>query len=750
MYSKFFLLFIPLFSFAQNISFINDIKPILDSRCVVCHSCYNSPCQTKFSSYEGIDRGGSKTTIYENRIKPIEPARIFIDATTTSQWREKGFYSIIEPLNKNNDSIMSLLLEQKQKFPNSKGSYEPEKDKLTCSKNYEELLDYISKKPYHGMPYGFPALSEKEHEILLKWLKSGAKNDEIKDLEKSDEMKLFEKFLNNKDIKHQISARYIYEHLFLAHLKFEDSDGFYELIRSYDKQGLNPVNTRLPYGKPKKEFYYILRKISSTIVHKTHMVYKINKNTIKRYEELFINPKWPKKPTKISYEPLISANPLTAFEQIPLEARYNFLLDDIKYFIMTFIRGPVCKGQIALNVINDHFWIAFKDPKYDETILNKEFIKQNQKNLSLPNEYGSDTSILDSFDFVKYDKVTVDYYKNKNILYKNKQHKLDLKTIWKGNKPNTKNNDAILTIYRHFDSASVHNGALGNTPKTMWVIDYPLLERLYYSLVAGFDVFGNTQHKVLVRKYMDRLRIEGESNFLEYIPKQNRKEIFDSWYKGLLVKYFVTYTPSNNSTNIIYKTKDYKNELIEKILEYTNTKKDEINYIKTGYKKTALLDKYDKKEHIEISLKDLTLIDNLKNYKEFSSSNFNLIYIRFELKSEDLIYSVVINRWHDNVAFLFDEDERLDKTKDSINIIEGFIGSYPNYFVVVKHKDISEFFHLLKNYTNDENELSKFFIRRDDKRFWETYDWFQTKFNESNPIEAGLFDLNRYYHKTFN
>ncbi len=750
MYSKFFLLFIPLFSFAQNISFINDIKPILDSRCVVCHSCYNSPCQTKFSSYEGIDRGGSKTTIYENRIKPIEPARMFIDATTTSQWREKGFYSIIEPLNKNNDSIMSLLLEQKQKFPNSKGSYEPEKDKLTCSKNYEELLDYISKKPYHGMPYGFPALSEKEHKILLKWLKSGAKNDEIKDLEKSNQIKLFEKFLNNKDIKHQISARYIYEHLFLAHIKFEDSDGFYELIRSYDKQGLNPINTRLPYGKPKKEFYYILRKINSTIVHKTHMVYKVDSNTIKRYEELFIKSKWSKAPSKISYEPLISANPLTAFEQIPLEARYNFLLDDIKYFIMTFIRGPVCKGQIALNVINDHFWIAFKDPKYDETILNKEFIKQNQKNLSLPNEYGSDTSILDSFDFVKYDKVTVDYYKNKNILYKNKQHKLDLKTIWKGNNPNTKNNDAILTIYRHFDSASVHNGALGNTPKTMWVIDYPLLERLYYSLVAGFDVFGNTQHKVLVRKYMDRLRIEGESNFLEYIPKQNRKEIFDSWYKGLLVKYFVTYTPSNNSTNIIYKTKDYKNELIEKILEYTNTKKDEINYIKTGYKKTALLDKYDKKEHIEISLKDLILIDNLKNYKEFSSSNFNLIYIRFELKSEDLIYSVVINRWHDNVAFLFDEDERLDKTKDSINIIEGFIGSYPNYFVVVKQKDISEFFNLLKNYTNDENELSKFFIRRDDKRFWETYDWFQTKFNESNPIEAGLFDLNRYYHKTFN
>ena len=31
---------------------------------------------------------------------------------------------------------------------------------------------------------------------------------------------------------------------------------------------------------------------------------------------------------------------------------------------MTFIRGPVCKGQVALNVIQDHFWALFLDPDY--------------------------------------------------------------------------------------------------------------------------------------------------------------------------------------------------------------------------------------------------------------------------------------------------------------------------------------------------------------------------------------------------
>lgn len=548
-------------------------------------------------------------------------------------------------------------------------------------------------------------------------------------------------------MKHKISARYIYEHLFLAHIKFSSSDGFYQIQRSYDKEGKIPVNTRLPYDDPKKKFYYNFRKISSTIVHKTHMVYEIDDKKIKRYKELFIDKKW--FPTQnISYEPKIASNALIAFNQIPAESRYQFLLDDIHYFIMTFIRGPVCKGQIALNVINDHFWIAFKDPKYDETILNKKFLKENSSNLNLPNKYGANTPLVKSFNFIKYDNETIEYYENKNKIYKNKS--LNLESIWKGNKVNKEDNDAILTIYRHFDSASVHKGALGNMPRTMWIIDYPLLERLYYSLVAGFDVFGNTQHKVLVRKYMDRLRIEGESNFLEYLPKNSRKEIFDSWYQGFLAKYFVTYTPSSNETAIKYETKNYKEEFIEKILKRTNTKKDKINFIEEKYLETPILDKYSNKKDIEQALKKLTLVDNLKKYKEFSSTNFNLFYIRFKLKTQDLIYTAVINRWHDNVAFMFEEDERLDKNKDNINIIEGFIGSYPNYFVVVEEDEISEFFNILLNYNENEENLKKFFIRRSDKNFWETFDWFQNKFYEINPNRAGLFDLNRYYHKSFN
>jgi len=36
-------------------------------------------------------------------------------------------------------------------------------------------------------------------------------------------------------------------------------------------------------------------------------------------------------------------------------------------------------------------------------------------------------------------------------------------------------------------------------------------------------------------------------------------------------------------------------------------------------------------------------------------------------------------------------------------------------------------------------------VNRADDRFWELYDWFQAEAFKADPIQAGLFDLNRYY-----
>ena len=107
----------------KEISFSKDIKPILDKRCVSCHSCYNSPCQLKLDSYEGLDRGSSKNEIYAQRLNASEPTRLFVDAFFTNDWRNKNFSSVLNKDIDSDESIMMQYLFQKELNPQLKGNY---------------------------------------------------------------------------------------------------------------------------------------------------------------------------------------------------------------------------------------------------------------------------------------------------------------------------------------------------------------------------------------------------------------------------------------------------------------------------------------------------------------------------------------------------------------------------------------------------------------------------------------------------
>jgi hypothetical protein len=127
------------------IDYQKEVKPLLDKRCTVCHSCYNSPCQLKLDSFEGADRGATKRAIYNStRLITMEPTRLFTDAQSTAEWRKKKFFSVTESSVSNglNDSIMIQLLSHKMKSPKSAGEYQPESEDLTCSENTTELGGY--------------------------------------------------------------------------------------------------------------------------------------------------------------------------------------------------------------------------------------------------------------------------------------------------------------------------------------------------------------------------------------------------------------------------------------------------------------------------------------------------------------------------------------------------------------------------------------------------------------------------------
>jgi hypothetical protein len=749
----------------NQVNYLQEVKPILDRRCVTCHSCYNSPCQLKLSSFEGLDRGASKITVYDStRLRAQDPTRLFIDAQSTDAWRQKSFYSMTDnsaPEGFNN-SIMMHMLHTKTTHPAITGEYKPETETLVCPRDQEEMGKYLDVKEHRGMPYGFPAITDNEYAIMMQWLDQGAHGPSEAEQHylitpSSDaalQIAAWEAVLNDPDPKHQVTARYLYEHLFLAHIYFDPTKReFFELVRSRtpSPQPIDVIATPRPYENPGKgPVYYRFQKIHSTIVYKTHILFDMGPAKRERITRLFLDTPWFGTPYLIDYSH--ASNVFLTYAQIPPQVRYQFLLDHSEYFVRTFIRGPVCKGQVALNAIQDHFWVLFQDPDFDLSVQRPDFLITQAYNLATPDEMGSDTHLIKTLTDQYIDRYNA-YFSAKQKLYDDAYpNGLGYDAIWHGDQPE----DApMLTIYRHFDSATVMRGAVGELPRTGWVIDYPQFERLYYALVAGFDVFGNLAHMTNVRRYMDYLRMEGELNLISYMPKSEQLSIYQSWYIGDNAVEDLTEVPWKRGTQIAFKTNHPKQELFEAMvndyfLPNADISFDLINYFPDTAEIPPLPKNYNGVSDYIQGLQALTA-PGTRLIEYFNNSSTNVAFVRIKRAQQaDIFMTILVNRWHNNVNTLFSEASTLDPTKDTLDFHFRTVGAYPNVLMVVDEKELPAFFDMLANFQPNSHYfdlIHHFAISRSNPNFWETYDWFQTRFMEDEPMAAGLYDLNRYYPK---
>jgi hypothetical protein len=755
---------LPAMPVTNSISWEHDVKPVLDRRCVVCHSCYDAPCQVQLTSFEGSDRGATKAVVYDGgRLTAADPTRLFVDAKSTQAWRERDFFSILhaDADHARAASIMQRMLELGRANPVPANTELPESvdldidRKLACAKA-SEFDDYAASHPFGGMPYGLAPMSDTEYTTLLSWLRGGAPAPATTPAPSRTALatvRKWEDFFNGSSAKQRVTSRYIYEHLFLAHLYFLDAEPgrYFRLVRSRTPSGqeIDEIASVRPYDPPGVDtFFYRLRPVTTTIVDKTHMAYALSDAKMARYRELFLAPTWVSE-TIPTYDGKASANAFVTFENVPARARYQFLLDDAGFFIMTFIKGPVCRGQIALNVIEDHFFVAFLDPDSDLSITDPQYLVEAKSWLKLPAENKSRYTLGGLW--LKYLVKWRDYVKYRAKRYReNDPQNLgpSLDDIWDGDGTN---DNALLTVFRHFDSATVVKGYVGNIPKTAWVVDYPILERIYYDLVAGFSVYGNVVHQLSTRLYMDYLRMESEDLFLSFLPSDAREATRDSWYvgAGAETKAFLENRLTNLDieTRVAYQTAEPKRELIDDILGRMKPAvrggPDTINRCtrtpcpRNGASADA--------RRVEAELQSLASVTGA--FVE-QTPDLSLLRVRVDNSGKrDLAYTLVHNKDHYNVAFMFGENDRRNPAADTMTIVPGYLGSYPNFFFDVKIDDIDDFVAQMKTIRTDEDftKLAETYgVRRSSPRFWATNDWLQTNLARTTPIGAGMLDLNRY------
>jgi hypothetical protein len=248
--------------------------------------------------------------------------------------------------------------------------------------------------------------------------------------------------------------------------------------------------------------------------------------------------------------------------------------------------------------------------------------------------------------------------------------------------------------------------------------------------------------------------MEGELNFVHFMPPKDRVPMIQSWYlgDGAFEETKTAELLDVRGTKVEFTTDDPKREFVERIINEHLPKSvgiafDPVNYQPGGIE-TPMPKSFETHEQVLDGLRALTA-PGTALIRHLTSTDVNILYVRFRhYEGSDRFVSIVINRWHDNVNSLFFEKDRLDASKDTMDFHPGPIGSYPNYFLDVEAEDIPDFFDMLENFDASPQyiaKLEKYGVNRSDFDFWETYDWFQAKAFEVDPIQAGLFDLNRYY-----
>lgn len=731
-----------------HLDYWSEVKPIVESRCVVCHACYDAPCQLKLSAIEGIERGASKTPVYQpTRLLEAEPTRLFMDAENTQQWRDKEFFSVLNEykpsLEANREaSLIHRMLTLKQQHPLPKVKVLNDEFEFQINRSHEcpkpeEFPKYAKHKPLWGMPYALPGLSEGEHQLLTRWIEQGANYTDRGELQKKylDKIDEWERLLNGDSKKHRLASRYIYEHLFLGNLYFEElsENKFFKLVRSSTPPGqaLKIIATRRPYDDPKVErVYYRFFEVKESIVAKTHMPYALNNKRKALWQKLFFE-----RDFQVSelpgYDEKTSANPFATFQEIPVTSRYEFMLSEAQYTIMGFIKGPVCRGQTALNVINDHFWVFFVEPApaYDQEI--NEFYRENYHLLQLPAAEGSSANPL--FAWREFAKKQKEYLKKRDALFREIQgedFKYDLSVIWDGDGENP---NAALTVMRHFDSATVERGLLGTPPKTSWVLGYTDLERIHYLLVAGYDVYGNVGHQLLSRLYMDFLRMDGESYFLFLLPDNARHQERSYWYREAddeVLEYLSS--PSFESSaepNIEYVTNDPKQELYKKLKQRLSPLLE--------VKRDTLLSN----DKIDTTLNYLFQHQG-RNVKVLAEHSI----VHVSTQNGDRYYTLIRNSAHLNITSMFGEKKHRIPKEDTLMILKGFVGSYPGAFFSITEQQVESFVNTVLAVRNERDYSllkDKYGIRRTDKEFWAFSDRMHRNYGKLEPLNSGLLDYNR-------
>lgn len=111
------------------------------------------------------------------------------------------------------------------------------------------------------------------------------------------------------------------------------------------------------------------------------------------------------------------------------------------------------------------------------------------------------------------------------------------------------------------------------------------------------------------------------------------------------------------------------------------------------------------------------------------------------------VYSLLRNRAHSNVAFLLGEAMRYQPGLDTLTVYPGVLSSYPNFMFNIPAGQVPAFVEAMEHAEDPqafERIVERWGIRRSHPQFWYYFHDLSRYIQETEPLEEGVLDMNRY------
>jgi hypothetical protein len=123
-----------------------------------------------------------------------------------------------------------------------------------------------------------------------------------------------------------------------------------------------------------------------------------------------------------------------------------------------------------------------------------------------------------------------------------------------------------------------------------------------------------------------------------------------------------------------------------------------------------------------------------------------VVFVEITSSNGSHYVTIIRNNAHLNITSMLGEKKFREPAEDTLTVVSGFLGAYPNTLLSVADTQVESFISSFSG-MNDESDygalLDTYGIRRTNENFWKHSDSLHRAFRKSAPLEYGQFDYSR-------